>query len=164
MYDPNDCELQLARLKEKRDAALSACHTIHGKLEGVARGEAVTGEAIREAFVAASEGIVNSCDSTSVVMGQPKRKLICDQCGEVEFALIDGYDFGDRLLEGVKFEVRLNPTLHVQVAEKAKPYFSQLNEKMWLDRAIKHAQWALAEDILTCPKCGEGSVVDESRA
>jgi hypothetical protein len=56
-------------------------------------------------------------------------------------AKIEGYDFGDRLLEGIKFIVTIedDTSLSVKVDPRAEGYFGQLNEELWLDKALKHA-------------------------
>lgn len=79
--------------------------------------------------------------------------LQCDNCGPLEFGLMDGYGFGDRLLEGVMFEVRMDEHDAVTVRIKAdfESYFNTLNTKLWLERAQRSAE---QEDVLDCPKCG----------
>ena len=79
-------------------------------------------------------------------------KLKCDTCGELDYVLVDGYPFGDRLLEGVMFKVEdKNGKPHtIGVIEEAKEYFSDFNEKKWL-RACD--EFCLTEDLATCPKC-----------
>ena len=81
----------------------------------------------------------------------------CEHCGKVDHALLDGYDFGDRLLEGVMFEVRVadDGTISIQVQEKHRSYFSQLNEQMWLEAAKERAEEILSDpgDGFYCPKC-----------
>lgn len=56
--------------------------------------------------------------------------------------VIDGYDFGDRLLEGVLFEVEFkdNKVVSVKVEEDSKDYFDDLNKTKWLKEAKKYAQ------------------------
>jgi hypothetical protein len=80
-------------------------------------------------------------------------KFYCDKCGEIDHVLMDGYAFGDRLLEGVMFEVRVGKKgLDVKVADDCEEYFSGLNTKKWLKAAKEHAQ---ENDIATCPRCQE---------
>jgi len=75
----------------------------------------------------------------------------CPHCGDVDHLLIDGYGVGDRLLEGVQFEIRLvDGEVVVKVEEKAKRYFSQLNEGMWL-KTVK--ELVEEEGYASCPKC-----------
>jgi hypothetical protein len=75
----------------------------------------------------------------------------------LEFALLDGYGVGDRLLEGVKFEVRFVAVpgglevIEATTRAKDKSYMSDLNEAKWLK---KIAEAAAEEDTLECPKCG----------
>lgn len=80
----------------------------------------------------------------------------CPDCGEQEYVLFDGYPIGDRMLEGVMFEVRKNDdgTLDVRISPDCADYFSQLNEAKWL-REIKEAlESGNFDDELSCPRCG----------
>ena len=81
------------------------------------------------------------------------KKFICSACGKQDIALFDGYSVGDRLLEGVMFEVRKNDddSFDVQITAEHSEYFSGLNEKKWL----KEIREYLPEnfDQLVCPKC-----------
>jgi hypothetical protein len=76
----------------------------------------------------------------------------CDDCGDIDHVLMDGYGFGDRLLEGVMFEVRVGKKgLQVRVQDDCSDYFSGLNKKKWLKEA---AEYAKDNDVATCPHCG----------
>lgn len=93
-------------------------------------------------------------------------KLKCESCGEVQSCQIDGYSFGERTLEGVMFEVKINrqgkPTL--SVTDSCRDYFATLNQKMWLSRGKEYL--AGADEIGgICPLCGKRRVdlVDESK-
>ena len=61
---------------------------------------------------------------------------------QFDTALMDGYSVGDRLLEDVMFVCKIEDgKLNViGVDEDSKPYFSELNEKLWMERAQKYAQ------------------------
>lgn len=75
----------------------------------------------------------------------------CDQCGVVDHLLVDGYDFGDRLLESVLFEVRAvrgRPQVTVTAADAA--YFQTLNTTRWLREARSYVRDA---DVFICPHC-----------
>lgn len=65
-------------------------------------------------------------------------------------AKIDGYGFGDRLLESVMFVISINKdgSLKAEVDKDAKEYFSELNEKKWLDAA---KAFALENDVFEGP-------------
>jgi len=55
-------------------------------------------------------------------------ELKCDNCGAIDHVLVDGYAFGDRLLEGVMFEVVDNngkPNVN-RVTPECQDYFSGL--------------------------------------
>lgn len=79
----------------------------------------------------------------------------CDNCGVLDHVLIDGYGFGDTLLEEVYFEIRWKKgqegkAVEAKVEKSSADYFSQLNQKMFLRQA---EEYALKEDVATCPKC-----------
>ncbi len=72
----------------------------------------------------------------------------------VEKAYIDGYSFGDRLLEGVMFEVRVvGDDITVEAAARSKRYFEDLNKEKWLKAAKKSA---LQHDFLESTEDGDG--------
>lgn len=80
------------------------------------------------------------------------KKFHCDDCGEIDCALLDGYQVGDRLLEGVMFEIVPNKeSFDVRVKKEAAHYFKSLNQKKWLKAA---REFLPEEDILSCPECG----------
>ena len=60
---------------------------------------------------------------------------------ETQVAFIDGYGFGDRLLEGVMFRLELLPDkyLEVSTAPKSASYMKDLNEARWLKAALASA-------------------------
>jgi hypothetical protein len=60
---------------------------------------------------------------------------------QFDTAIFDGYVVGDRILEGVRFIVKiedgkLHPTIHPDDAG----YFSTLNQKYWMDKVTEYAQ------------------------
>lgn len=83
-----------------------------------------------------------------------KIKFVCDKCGEVKVATFDGYPFGDRLLEGVKFDAVLNDEgeVSVSVRPEAEAYFADLNQKKWLAEAKRFIE---GTDVVNCGVCGE---------
>ena len=84
-----------------------------------------------------------------------KWKLACEKCGDLDYVLLDGYAFGDRLLEGVKFRVSPGVTkngLKVVIDPGSAAYFADLNQEKWLREA---RQYAKGMDFGECPKCGE---------
>lgn len=78
----------------------------------------------------------------------------CDKCGDLDYVLMDGYPFGDRLLEGVMFEVRVDAKgkFSVKIDKDSAAYFSDLNQAKWLKAAKEYAK---KNDIWTCPKCSD---------
>jgi hypothetical protein len=83
------------------------------------------------------------------------KKINCSECGDLEFALIDGYAFGERLLEGVLFEIRIvNGAIESRYHEPddAKALFKTKAEAgKWRKEA--EAFVGEMEDSLECPKC-----------
>jgi len=80
-------------------------------------------------------------------------ELECESCGKIDHVLVDGYPFGDRLLEGVMFMVKDQdgiPTA-LGVTAEAVEYFSDLNQSKWL-RACE--EFCERLDFAQCPKCG----------
>ena len=53
------------------------------------------------------------------------------------FFYVDGYDFGDRVLEGVNFKASLetNGTVLIIHGTDSNDYLSTLNAKKWMDKA-----------------------------
>jgi hypothetical protein len=78
--------------------------------------------------------------------------MYCDNCGNLEHILIDGYNVDDRLLEGVLIECRLeNGKWVASFQEEDSGYVSRLNETSLLMEAV----WVLENlDIAECPQCG----------
>lgn len=70
--------------------------------------------------------------------------------------LVDGYSFGDRLLEGVMFEVEFDNNgdiTSVKVEDESADYFEQLNTEYWLGAAERYAEGILEEgDEVEIPK------------
>jgi hypothetical protein len=66
---------------------------------------------------------------------------------------IDGYHFGDRLLEGVMFDVTFEnkegewKVTDVKVQKECESYFQDLNQKLWLERAKEYAESDMEELI-----------------
>jgi hypothetical protein len=79
-------------------------------------------------------------------------KFKCDKHGELEYVLIDGYSFGDTLLEGVMFEIRIfKGKMKAKVESGAEEYMENLNERKWIKAAEASA---IEEEEFLCPKCG----------
>ena len=61
-----------------------------------------------------------------------------------------GYAVGDRLLEGVMFDITVDfearEVVDVKVQKKYEKYFDDLNTKKWLREVKEHAQYTV-EDI-----------------
>lgn len=73
---------------------------------------------------------------------------------------IDGYNVGDRLLEGVDFNVVVEETDgyfsvgEVQVDPASSSYFERLNKQMWLDEVRKRANHVLNDLVAYSNKQG----------
>lgn len=64
----------------------------------------------------------------------------------IDKAFVDGYNFGDRLLEGVIFQISLTEDKNdiiVKCGDDYLQYFESLNTKKWLKEAKKY--------VLECP-------------
>lgn len=61
--------------------------------------------------------------------------------GPVDVARVHGYHFGDRLLEDVFFDCRIqdDKVTVVGVEASARSYFERLNTEMWLKAAQEYA-------------------------
>lgn len=67
-------------------------------------------------------------------------------------AFLDGYAFGDRLLEGVLFRIDLAPQGPVaSLASSDEAYFATLNTGHWLREAAKAA---LTDTLTSAPESG----------
>jgi len=80
-------------------------------------------------------------------------KFNCPKHGCVEYVLLNGYAFGDRLLEDVMFQVRVDDKKQYMVCidPDSANYFAQFNEKSWLMKAHEYMKGA---DLLECPTRG----------
>lgn len=91
----------------------------------------------------------------------------CKSCGkDTDYFLVDGYDVGDTLLEGVLFEIRESKgKLVANTPEDAKGYLAELNEKLWLKRVAKYAADSSEDcpETWICPVCKQSLNEDDSR-
>ncbi len=90
-------------------------------------------------------------------------KIKCETHGELPAVKIDGYVFGDRLLEGVDFMVANleGKPKALGVVESAANYFASLNKGMWIQACQDFCElreskdWApIALETANCPICG----------
>lgn len=83
-----------------------------------------------------------------VILGFEKDDEVGAEIIENKF-LVDGYSFGDRLLEGVMFEVEFNKStgkiINVVVEKSHAAYFSSLNSKKWIEEAKRYANSILGD-------------------
>jgi hypothetical protein len=80
-------------------------------------------------------------------------QMKCDNCGEIECVLVDGYAVGDRMLEGVMFIVEDDngkPKV-IGVTDECKAYFEDFNQKKFI-KAMQ--EYCKDLDVATCQKCG----------
>ena len=83
-------------------------------------------------------------------------------CGELAFALADGYAVGDRQLEGVMFRVYADPDAdeyRVEVHEPDHPYVKGLNVKHWEKMMRQHVN---ETDFVECPICKMDVYLEEN--
>ena len=85
----------------------------------------------------------------------------CEKCGDIPMALLDGYHFGDRILEGVMFEITItdNNTITAKAQKESADYMATLNESKWNNAAVECAK---SYDVFVCPTCG-GEVIQFSK-
>jgi len=83
-------------------------------------------------------------------------KFDCEKCGDVDAVIVDGYGFGDRLLEGVMFKVFYRDgKLTAEVMPDSANYFNDLNTKKWLAACVQYVQ-DMEDDVEgQCPCCDE---------
>ena len=77
-------------------------------------------------------------------------RRIMSEDGPVDFGLMDGYHFGDRLLEGVMFKVTIdeNNEIKVELEPGSKDYCEGLNMVKWMKEAKEFAEEI---DVLSHP-------------
>ena len=91
--------------------------------------------------------------ASKVLKAAGKLKFYCGTCQkECDYVLLDGYPVGDRLLEGVMFEVRLlaKKKYDVKPTADAEEYLESLNREKWL-KAMRN--FVEDYDFGTCPNC-----------
>jgi predicted RNA-binding Zn-ribbon protein involved in translation (DUF1610 family) len=81
----------------------------------------------------------------------------CEKCGDVDAVLVDGYSFGDRLLEGVIFRVTRNSQggLKAVVEPEFADYMGKMNAKKWIKECIRYVEEHEDDCAGQCPKCGD---------
>lgn len=84
----------------------------------------------------------------------------CEDCGDVKMVTLDGYAIGDRLLEGVMFNItkRKNGTFKAVFAEPDSRYVQGLNKRKW---EKDMAEYAAETDVFACGTCGGDIYVEE---
>jgi len=84
--------------------------------------------------------------------GERPMKLICPDCGQVDYAIVNGEVLAESLFEDVWFEVRITKDkIEAKVRDDAKDYFETFNKKHFLKEARKAAYKGEAQ----CPHCFE---------
>ena len=75
-------------------------------------------------------------------------KFIDEKGNTIKIATINGYHFGDRLLDGVRFEcvVKDEKIVVIGVVSSAEKYFKQLNTKLWMKIAQSYVDNSIEED------------------
>lgn len=72
----------------------------------------------------------------------------CSNCGKVDKIVIDGYDFSERVLEGI--EVTIHADGRVEWPEDESGYMKTLNMEHWTKEALDCVK---DMDVLPCHKC-----------
>ena len=90
------------------------------------------------------------------------RELFCDnECNKnLDFVYVHGYYFGDRLMEGVLFKVRVvdGNTECFGLHPESEPYMTQFNWDYWKARC---EEYCINIDIAQCPYCKEDVLVED---
>jgi hypothetical protein len=91
-------------------------------------------------------------------------KIICENCGEIEHGLYDGYGVAERLLEGVKFEVRIKKSkfkeeIVAKVQDQDKEYFKSNGISM--SKWEKEVADCVKDEEVTCPHCKDDAYIVE---
>ena len=86
-----------------------------------------------------------------------------EDCGLIETFQFDGYDVGERILEGIMFEAWFDESGELStdsVEDWAEdPYLIGLDRDHWITRAKDHAESCIKDGEAICPKCGEVTII-----
>ena len=76
----------------------------------------------------------------------------------IPHAYLDGYNFGDTLLEGVLFKITITPDkkFKAEITPSSKAFFEQFNQEYWLKRAEEYAN---TEDIFCETEQGGDDII-----
>lgn len=88
------------------------------------------------------------------------RDLLCDNKCNIDFIYVNGYDFGDRIMEGVKFKVRVvngKPECFGMDPD-SEPYMVQFDWKYWKQKCEDYCDDI---DIAQCPQCKQDILVED---
>jgi hypothetical protein len=88
----------------------------------------------------------------------------CDNCGDVDHVLVDGYHIGDRFLEGVLFEITITSKGSFESKVSDIDYFinSGLSVKKWEKLAMEYASEDCIDNgccSMICPLCNDSEVI-----
>lgn len=90
------------------------------------------------------------------------RLLFCDnKCNKaLQYVYVNGYDFGDRLMEGVMFKIEVvdGKAICTGVHSESEPYMIQFDWEHWKKRC---EDFCVNADIAQCPHCGEDVLVED---
>lgn len=86
--------------------------------------------------------------------GADRMNFNCPKHGEVDHVLVNGYGFGDRLLEGIMFEVRVSDAHEYDVRPICPDDLKGLDAPHWSQRC---REYAATSDFARCPheRCNE---------
>ena len=95
--------------------------------------------------------------------GRPDVQFDCEECGKVDYGLLDGYMIADRKLEGVMFICRLDGygEWTAEVHPDSAEYFKDFNQEKFLELVVEYCK---RNDVWTCPKCCGDVVPDPALA
>jgi len=89
------------------------------------------------------------------------KKLFCETCNkELDFVYVFGYNFGDRIMEGVSFKVKVvnNKGICIGVHPDSKPYMIQFNWEYWKKQCEDYCNNL---DLAQCPICNDEVLVED---
>ena len=98
-------------------------------------------------------------------------KFTCEDCGELDYVLIDGYNVGDRVLEDVKFvfyKLKNGDTILAEncILENGHQhkweedsYLKTLNKEYWLKQITDFGSPNPDMYEFECPKCGDSDCI-----
>ena len=81
-----------------------------------------------------------------------KQLITCENGHQHDEMKINGYSFGERLLEDVMFIVWIDDgKWFAKVSPEGASYFKRMNQEMWLQECVEYSE---QNDSFECIECG----------